>query len=149
MIYANIKDAMRYQGIHPGLDIALKYVNDEFLSTLGRERVSIKGDDVYAFKVDLRTKSETETFFENHHEYIDIHVVLEGAERMDIEIPDKLELYEEHPETDAYFFHGQGGQSVILTPGKFLVAFPEDAHKTCGMIEIPQKFIKAVYKRRL
>ena len=57
MIYANIKDAMRYQGIHPGLDIALKYVNDEFLSTLGRERVSIKGDDVYAFKVDLRTKS--------------------------------------------------------------------------------------------
>ena len=45
--------------------------------------------------------------------------------------------------------HGQGGQSVILTPGKFLVAFPEDAHKTCGMIEIPQKFIKAVYKIRL
>ncbi len=68
---------------------------------------------------------------------------------MDIEIPDKLELYEEHPGTDAYFFHGQGGQSVILTPGKFLVAFPEDAHKTCGMIEIPQKFIKAVYKIRL
>ncbi len=33
---------------------------------------------------------------------------------MDIEIPDKLELYEEHPETDAYFFHGHGGQSVIL-----------------------------------
>lgn len=23
---------------------------------------------------------------------------------MDIEIPDKLKLYEEHPETDAYFF---------------------------------------------
>ena len=116
---------MRYQGIHPGLDIALKYVNDEFLSTLGRERVSIKGDDVYAFKVDLRTKSETETFFENHHEYIDIHVVLEGAERMDIEIPDKLKIVsEEHPETDAYFFHGQGGQSVILTPGKFLGCVP-------------------------
>ena len=127
MIYANIKDAMRYQGIHPGLDIALKYVNDEFLSTLGCERVSIKGDDVYVFKVDLRTKPETETFFENHHEYIDIHVVLE----------------------DAYFFHGHGGQSVILTPGKFLVAFPEDANRTCGMIEIPQKFIKAVYKIRL
>ena len=77
---------MRYQGIHPGLDIALKYVNDEFLSTLGRERVSIKGDDVYAFKVDLRTKSETETFFENHHEYIDIHVVLEWILRFRINL---------------------------------------------------------------
>ena len=80
MIYGNIKDALRYQGIHPELDVALKYVNDEFLSTLGSKRVSIKGDDVYVFKVALQTKPETETFFENHHEYIDIHVVLDGTE---------------------------------------------------------------------
>ena len=67
---------------------------------------------------------------------------------MDIEIPDKLKLYEEHPETDAYFFHGQG-QSVILTLRQISACIPGDAHKTCGMIEIPQKFIKAVYKIRL
>lgn len=149
MIYGNINDALRYQGIHPELDIALKYVNEEFLSTLGNERVSIKDNDVYVFKVDLKTKPESETFFENHHDYIDIHVVLDGAEKMDIEIPEKLELYEEHPETDAYFFHGNSGQSMILTSGKFLIAFPEDAHRTCGMIETPQKFVKAVYKIRL
>ena len=149
MVYGNIKDVLRYQGIHPELDIALKYVNDEFLSTLGSERVSIKDDDVYVFKVDLQTKPDAETFFENHHDYIDIHVVLDGAERMDIEIPERLNMYEEHPETDAYFFHGDGGQSVILTPGKFLIAFPEDAHRTCGMLETPQKFVKAVYKIRL
>lgn len=149
MIYANIKDATRYQGILPGLDLALKHVNPEFLATLGTEKVFLDGDNVYVFKVDLQTKTEEETFYENHHEYIDIHVVLEGAERMDIEVPEKLELYEEKPETDAYFFHGSTGQAIILTPDKFLVAFPEDAHRTCGVVDIPKDFVKAVFKVRL
>lgn len=149
MIYANIKDALRYCGIHPGLDLALKHVNPEFLSSLGDERVELQGQDVYVFKVNLQTKPDHETFYENHHEYIDIHVVLDGIERMDIDIPENLELYDEKPETDAYFFHGGAGQAMYLTPGKFLIAFPEDAHKTCGMVEKPQSIVKAVFKVRL
>lgn len=149
MIYGNIKDAMRYRGIHPGLDLALEHVNPEFLATLGDERVYLKGEDVYVFKVNLQTKPDNETFYENHHEYIDIHVVLEGAEKMDIDTPENLEIYEERPETDAYFFHGFTGQAMILTPDKFLIAFPEDAHKTCGMIESSRDFVKAVFKIRL
>ena len=149
MIYGNIKDALRYRGIHSGLDIALEHINPAFLAALGDEKILLDGDNVYVFKVNLQTKPDDETFYENHHEYIDIHVVLEGAERMDIEIPENLELYEEKPETDAYFFHGSTGQTMILTPDKFLIAFPEDAHKTCGMVDIPKDFVKAVFKIRL
>lgn len=149
MIYGNLKDALRYRRLHSGLDLALEHLNPEFLSGLGEEKVQLDGDNVYVFKVNLQTKPETETFYENHHDYIDIHVVLEGAERMDIEVPEKLELYEEKPETDAYFFHGSSGQSMILTPDQFLIAFPEDAHRTCGMIDVPEHFVKAVFKIRL
>ncbi len=149
MIYANIKDAKRYLGIHPGLDLALEYVNDEFLSKLDYERVEIKGTDVYVFKLDLQTKPADETFWENHHDYIDIHCVLKGTEKMGINIPENLDLYEEKPETDAYFFHGKGGQTLYLTPGYFLIAFPEDAHETCGMVEAPETITKAVFKVRL
>lgn len=149
MIYGNMKDVLRYRGIHSGLDIALEHLNPDFLATLGDERVMLDGENVYVFKVNLQTKPDEETFYENHHDYIDIHVVLEGAERMDIEIPENLELYEEKPETDAYFFHGSAGQAMILTPDKFLIAFPEDAHKTCGMIDVPKDFVKAVFKVRL
>lgn len=149
MIYGNIKDALRYRGIHSGLDIALEHISPAFLAALGDEKILLDGDNVYVFKVNLQTKPDDKTFYENHHEYIDIHVVLEGAERMDIEIPENLELYEEKPETDAYFFHGSTGQTMILTPDKFLIAFPEDAHKTCGMVDIPKDFVKAVFKIRL
>ncbi|MCI8567574.1 MAG: DUF386 domain-containing protein [Lachnospiraceae bacterium] len=149
MIYANIKDTLRYCGIHPGLDLALKHVNPEFLASLGDERVELKGKDVYAFKVHLQTKPDDKTFYENHHEYIDIHVVLEGIEKMDIDTPENLELYEESPENDAYFFHGGAGQAMFLTPDKFLIAFPEDAHRTCGMVGEPRDIVKAVFKVRL
>ncbi len=149
MIYANMRDALRYRGIHPGLDLALGYVNPEFLASLGDERVELQGKDVYVFKVDLQTKPDDETFYENHHEYIDIHVVLKGIERMDIDTPENLEPYEESPQTDAYFFHGGAGQAMLLTPDKFLIAFPEDAHRTCGMVGSPQAFVKAVFKVRL
>lgn len=149
MIYANMKDALRYKGISPDLDLALEHLNPKFIASIGEERVAIKGDDVYAFKVNLRTKVDEETFYENHHDYIDIHVVVEGAEKMHIDIPENLDLYEEKPETDAYFFHGDGGQPVILTPDKFLIAFPEDAHKTCGMIDEPKDLVKVVFKIRL
>ena len=150
MIFANMKDALRYRGISDNLDLALEHVNTEFLSTLGDERIELKGTDVYVFKVPLTTKVAAETLFENHHDYIDIHVVLEGAERMVINIPENLEPLEEKPESDAYFFRGNDGQAMILTPGHFLVAFPEDAHKTPGAVDDkPQDIVKAVFKVRL
>lgn len=149
MIFSSIKDAQRYKGMHPNLDIALEHLNPEFLATVGEDRVEIKGSDVYCFKVFLSTKPEEETFFENHKDYIDIHVVTEGAEGMGIALPETLELYEERPETDAYFYHGQVPQKMVLIPGNFLVAFPEDAHKTMMMLDAPQPFSKVVFKIRL
>ena len=150
MIYAKMKDALRYRGISANLDLALEHVNSEFLASLGKDRIELKGTDVYVFKVPLTTKVASETLFENHHDYIDIHVVLEGAERMVINIPEALEPVEEKPENDAYFFRGNDGQAMILTPGNFLVAFPEDAHKTPGAVDdIPQNIVKAVFKVKL
>ena len=149
MIYGSVNDALRYRGIHPGLDLALENLCPEFIGSLGEEKVLIQGDDVYAFKVNLKTLPEAETFYESHHGHIDIHVVTEGAERMDIDTPDKLELYEEQPENDAFFYHGGAGQPIILTPGKFLIAFPEDAHRTCGIVESSGDFVKVVYKIKI
>jgi len=146
MIYADNRDALRYRGIHPNLDLALGYITPEFLAGLGDQRVEIRGTDVYCFKVTFDTVPEERAFFENHKKYIDIHIILSGAERMDIARPETLKLYEERPDTDAYFYHGTSGCHMILTPGNFLVAFPEDAHKTQIMVEAPKPVTKVVFK---
>jgi len=146
MIYANNKNALRYRGIHPGLDLALEHLTPEFLSGVGKERVELDGGRVYCFRVTFDSIPEEKAFFENHREYIDIHVVLDGAEGMEIALPENLKLYEERPETDAYFYHGTGYHRLTLTPGNFLVAFPEDAHKTQMMLDVPRPVTKVVFK---
>jgi len=76
--------------------------------------------------------------------------VLEGAERMVINIPENLEPLEEKPDNDLYFFRGNDGQAIILTPNHFLIAFYEDAHKTPGAVDdIPQDIVKVIFKVRL
>ena len=149
MIFANTQNALRYKGIHPNLDLALTRLTPAFLAMVTEEKKEIKGSDVYCFKVTLNTKPEEETFFENHKEYADIHVVTEGAEGMGIALPDMLTLYEERPEADAYFYHGQATEKMVLTPGNFLVAFPEDAHQTMVNVDSPRLFTKVVFKIRL
>ena len=47
------------------------------------------------------------------------------------------------------FFHGGIGQTMYLTPDKFLIAFPEDSHKNRGMVDEPRSIVKAVFKVRL
>ena len=149
MIFSSNEDARHYSGILPNLDLALSHLTPEFLASVGQDRVEIKGNDVYCFKVLLTTKPEKETFFENHRDYADIHVVTEGAEGMGFAPLESLELYEERPETDAYFYHGKAQQKMVLTPGNFLVAFPEDAHQTMVMLDAPKAFTKVVFKVRL
>ena len=149
MIYGKLQNALRYRGISPDLDLALEHLTPEFLASVGQEHVQLKGTDVYCFKVDLTTVPEEKAFFENHHVYADIHVVMDGVEVMDIALPETLEMYEERPESDAYFFHGEGYTRLVLEPGSFLVCFPEDAHKTMITLGEPAPLTKVVFKIRL
>ena len=66
MIYAKNKDALDYRGIHPNLDLALERLTEEFLASVGSERVEIKGGEVYATRFTYQTLPEEETFFEAH-----------------------------------------------------------------------------------
>ena len=90
MIYAKNSDALTYRGIHPNLDMALERITKEFLSSVGEERVEIKGSDVYATRFTYETIPEEESFFEAHKNYLDIHLMLEGAERVEIAPPETL-----------------------------------------------------------
>ena len=83
MIYAKNKDALSYLGIHPNLDMALKHITEEYLPTIGYDRVELKGSDVYATRFTYETVPAEESFFEAHKNYLDIHIMLDGSERVD------------------------------------------------------------------
>ena len=149
MIYAKNSDALTYRGIHPNLDMALERITKEFLSSVGEERVEIKGSDVYATRFTYETIPAEESFFEAHKNNLEIHLMLEGSERVEIAPPETLTEFDRVEANDFYAYRGEGQYRLVLSPGDFLVVFPNDAHKIKMHVNGPETVTKAVFKVRI
>ena len=147
MIYAKNADALAYRGIHPNLDLALEHITPEFLASLrDNQRVELKGDLVYCTRFTYETIPQEESFFEAHRRYLDIHIMLQGEERVDVNRPEELTLTQVQEENDFYAYQGESWHSTVLKPGEFLVVFPGDAHRIKVQVDGPKTVSKAVFK---
>ena len=149
MILEKNDSAKYYRGVHPNLDRALECITPEFLNALGTERVDIIPGEVWCTKFTYETISDEESFFEAHEKFLDIHMMLEGSERVEIAAPEALEVFRSEPENDFWGYRGQGRHSLILSPGDFLVVFPSDAHKIKMHVDGPRTVTKAVFKIKI
>lgn len=147
MILAINAAALDYRGIHPNLDLALEHITPEFLSSLGDDRVELKGEEVYCTKFTYETIPEKDAFFEAHRLYLDIHLMLFGSERVEIASPAALTQFDN--QGDFYAYRGLGRHSLILSPGDFLIVFPNDAHKIKMQVDGPSTVSKAVFKVKI
>ncbi len=149
MIIAKNDKARDYLGLSENLDIALEHITEEFFSSLGDERVDIIPGQLWCTKFSYETISEEESFFEAHEKFLDIHIMLDGSERVEIASPSGLNQFDSQVENDFYAYRGKGEHSLILSPGSFLVVFPDDAHKIKMHLGKPETVTKAVFKVRL
>ena len=149
MIYAKNSDALSYRGIHPNLDLALEHIRPEFLSRVGGQRVELRGSDVYATRFTYETVPEEESFFEAHKKYLDIHIMVEGSEGVEIAPPAELAEFERVEANDFYAYRGLAHHKLTLSPGDFLVVFPNDAHRIKMCLEQPETVSKVVFKVRI
>ena len=118
MICAKNKEALSYLGIHPNLDRALESIKPDFLESLqDGVRVELDGDRVYCTRFTYETIPLEEGFFEAHRRYLDIHLMLQGEERVDVAHPDGLTLTESREDGDFYAYQGKEDHSVVLAPG--------------------------------
>lgn len=86
---------------------------------------------------------------ENHREYADIHVCLEGMEVLGYSSrEDVTPITEYNPEIDKQFFDGQMNY-IRLLPGMFALTLPQDVHSAMMMEEAPIPSKKLIIKCRL
>ena len=149
MILAKNETARDYLGIHPNLDLALNRIDPAFLNTLGDQRVDIIPGEVWCTKFTYETIPDAESFFEAHEKFLDIHMMLCGSERVEISAPADLEQFRSEPENDFFAYHGEGRHKLVLSPGDFLVVWPEDAHKIKMQLGDPETVTKAVFKIKI
>ena len=149
MIYARNEDALWYRGIHPELDKALEHITPEFLAGVGYERMDIDGGDLYVTRFTYETIPDEESFFEAHLRYLDIHIMVDGSERVEIAPPEALTQFEQNEAGDFYAYRGEGRYRLTLSPGDFLVVFPNDAHKIKMCVNTAETVTKVVFKVRI
>ncbi len=148
MILADNRDALQYLGIGPHLDLALRQLS-RGLDGLEPGHYPVDGKNVWLNCFDYETLPEEDCFYEAHKAYGDIHIMLQGSEKVCISRPDDLEEFESIPENDFAAYRGEPAHTLILRPGSFLVVFPGDAHKIKMQVDGPEPVRKAVFKFKL
>ena len=147
MIIARLEDAPQYRGIHPRLDRALALLTPDVLAAVGNERQLLEGDALTVTRFDLKTSTDEARLFEYHEQYIDIFTLAEGRERIDTADAGAVTLLER--QGDYRGGRATPGQRVILTPGRFLVLFPGEAHRPGMAVCAPEDIARIVFKVRL
>lgn len=149
MIYGEIKSLESYKGISKNLDRAIEAIlNGEYKKgTVGKN--VIDGDNVYFNQPDSpMTKEIEDGFIENHRKYIDIHVVIEGEEKIGYISNTDVKLTKEYDEAGDYeLYEGKLENLFYLNPEKFIVLFPGEPHM--ALIkggDKPAKVRKVIFK---
>lgn len=147
MIYDKLSNILRYQGLHPNLDLAIAHIHSSLDAMTGH--VELLGEDVYGNLFTYDTVPVEESFYEAHAKFADIQIMTQGCERVSVSDISVLTVDEAHPDRDFWALSGPEEVSVTLAPGSFLLVLPGDAHKLKIAIGQPETVTKAVFKVRM
>lgn len=147
MIYDMIENYKNYSG-YPELYTVLSYLHDFGRSRKDASEITL-GDRIRGNFVRFTSKPAEECRYEAHKEYIDVHFILSGKERIATADVDSLTVDTPYDEKrDIGFYTGEQAGEYTLCAGDFMVCFPSDAHKVGMMAQSPGEVEKIVFKIR-
>lgn len=152
MIFDSIENASAYKNLHKGIAMALEaeaaYTPENY--ELGT--VELDGDHVFLIRNAYQTRSVSDAQLEAHRTYIDVMYMVEGEEIIYVKPTNRLSkiTMEYDPEQDVLFgAMDEDTTAVHLTPGTFVVLFPQDAHAPACMVKESKSVKKIIAKVRL
>lgn len=143
MIIDHIDNIMFYESLLPNLAAGMKAI--EALESREVGRYEFEGG--YFMIQQGVTKPLEEGTFEAHRKYIDVQIILDGAEEL---AWDKLEnlttVIPYNPEKDAERLDGAKDHVMLISKGMFYAAYPHDGHKPVSHTTEQHSFLKVVLK---
>lgn len=124
MILDSLSHIDTYKNLGEKINRGLKLLTTDFTGVPdGRYEVD---DDIFYMIQTYDTKPDND-LPEAHRKYIDIQCVISGAETIGIGKIENMTEVEAHPDRDLWLYHGPMDY-VTLTPGRFVVVWPQDPH---------------------
>lgn len=149
MIFGKTSNLDEYAYLEEKFKKAFDYYKDNNLLDLGPGSHPIDGDQVFVNIAHYQTTTRDQRFWEAHKDYIDLHIILAGEERIDLNFVDNMELGAYKKEDDFLAMEGEANSSLELEPGDFLICYPNDGHMTGLMVDGPAEVKKAIFKIKL
>ncbi|MGT2934133.1 YhcH/YjgK/YiaL family protein [Streptococcus catagoni] len=149
MIIDKISRLSTYKSLHPHLDQAINYLMKRDPKTLADGKEEIWGQDVFSNYGGISPIKEPKASFEYHKAYADIHIVIEGRERIlyGLEVDEKIEAYQES--ADIGLVSCQLSSVIDLIPGYFVLFFPNEYHQPGIQLNDITEIKKQVVKVRI
>lgn len=146
MIFGNINHEKTYSNLDKDLLACFEYAKNNQLIDYEKGSYVIDGEDLFVNIVGYETFEKEDRFWEAHRKYIDVHLMLDGCERIDINFIENLEQKEYQEEGDFLPLEGENNGYVELRKNDFLVCYPEDAHMTAIKVNQKKNIKKAILK---
>ncbi|MEO6078096.1 MAG: YhcH/YjgK/YiaL family protein [Candidatus Andersenbacteria bacterium] len=130
MLFGQYNQPQSYKPLltHPVWQEAFSWIQEH--SNLPAGEHEIQGRELYANIQSLDTLPLSESSFEMHQQYIDIHYCVEGGEAIGYAPIGTLEEKEPlNTEKDYQLFHPtQQFNTCVLQPGQFAIFYPQELH---------------------
>lgn len=130
MIVSNLQNSSRIEGLHPLFKTLFDYVKSHDLLHTELGRIEIDGDNLFINNVNPECVDKEKQVLELHRDYIDVHILLEGAETIGWkaieDLTNEVKAYEK--EGDCALYLDVPTVWVDLRPGQFAIVYPEDPH---------------------
>ena len=113
----------------------------------------VEGRDIFAKVQSYSTQEAEKRTFEAHRDYYDVQVMRIGSERQDAYVgreADLEPLTEYNDENDTIKLKSPTVfSSIIVSPGEFVVYYPQDIHRPNCCVDVPANVRKICMKVRI
>lgn len=150
MILDTLDQASLYRRLSPGIARGFAWFGD-FSPQMPDGRYDIDGSTVFALVQSYGTVPAGEKQYETHRNYIDIQYVAAGSEVIYHAPAGGLNAVTDYDaEKDFQLFADPAAATPLsLTPGRFALFYPHDAHKPGCVNGAPARMKKVVIKVRV
>lgn len=149
MIFGNIKNLKEFAYLEKGILECFAYAREKDLLTFEMGSHEIDGDRLFVNIVEYTTTDADKRFWEAHKNYLDVHLMLQGEEKINLNFIQNMQVKEFVEKDDFLPMDGEKNASVVLRNGDFLVCYPNDGHRTAVAVTEPAKIKKAIFKVRI
>lgn len=129
MIYDKIVNIEKYNGLSKWFHDAVDFLRTTDLASLPLGQTEIKGNHVFVNVMEVDTKNAEDISFEFHKKYWDIHIDIEGMEKLQIGLDQGNAVDAFREEDDFGTISVSKWMEYLVEPGCFIVCMQEEPHK--------------------